>query len=138
MEILETYEGASGQKVNKNKTAIFFSKSTVEATKQEIKEALGLQEIVHFEQYLRLPSLVGRRKKEGFNFIKEKVWRKLQGWEGKLLSQVGREVLIKAVIQAIPTYAMGCFKLLLGLCHEIETIIKKFWWGQRGDKRKIH
>ena len=138
MEILETYEGASGQKVNKSKTAIFFSKSTAEATKQEIKEALGIQEIAHFEQYLGLPSLVGRRKKEGFNFIKEKVWRKLQGWEGKLLSQAGREVLIKAVIQAIPTYAMGCFKLPLSLCHEIETMIKKFWWGQRGDKRKIH
>ena len=127
MEILETYEVASGQQVNKSKTAIFFSKSTVEATKQEIKEALGIQEIAHFEQYLGLPSLVGRRKKEGFNFIKEKVWRKLQGWEGKLLSQVGREVLIKAVIQAIPTYAMGCFKLPLGLCHEIETMINKFW-----------
>ena len=64
------------------------------------KEALGLKEIEHFEQYLGLPSLVGRRKKEGFNFIKEKVWRKLQGWEGKLLSQAGREVLIKVVIQA--------------------------------------
>ena len=38
MEILETYEVASGQKVNKSKTAIFFSKSTVEAIKQEIKE----------------------------------------------------------------------------------------------------
>ena len=138
MEILETYEGALGQKVNKSKTVIFFSKSTAEATKQEIKEALGIQEIAHFEQYLGLPSLVGRRKKEGFNFIKEKVWQKLQGWEGKLLSQAGHEVLIKAVIQAIPTYAMGCFKLPLSLCHEIETMIKKFWWGQRGDKRKIH
>ena len=102
------------------------------------KEALGLKEIVHFEQYLGLPSLVGRRKKKGFNFIKEKVWRKLQGWEGKLLSQAGREILIKAIIQVIPTYAMGCFKLPLGLCHEIEAMIKKFWWGQRGDKRKIH
>ena len=76
IDILETYEGESGQKVNKNKTAIFFSKSTDEATKQEIKAALGLQEIAHFEQYLGLPSLVGRRKKEGFNFIKEKIWRK--------------------------------------------------------------
>ena len=57
--ILETYEGESGQKVNKNKTAIFFSKSTEEATKQQIKAALGLQEIVHFEQYLGVPSLVG-------------------------------------------------------------------------------
>ena len=81
--------------MNKNKTVIFFSKSTMEATKQEIMTALGIHEIVHFEQYLGLPSLVGRKKKEGFNFIKEKVWKKLQGWEGKLLSQTGREVLIK-------------------------------------------
>ena len=33
---------------------------------------------------------------------------------------------------------MGCFKIPLGLCHEIEAMIKKFWWGQRGDRRKIH
>uniref|UniRef100_A0A7N2KX33 Reverse transcriptase n=1 Tax=Quercus lobata TaxID=97700 RepID=A0A7N2KX33_QUELO len=91
IDILDTYEGELGQKVNKNKTTIFFSKSIDEATKQEIKDALGLQEIVQFEQYLWLPSLVGRRKKEGFNFIKEKVWQKLQGWEGKLLSQADRE-----------------------------------------------
>ena len=66
------------------------------------------------------------------------MWRKLQGWEGKLLSQAGHEVLIKSVIQTILTYAMGCFKLLLGLCHEIKVLIHKFWRGQRGDKRKIH
>ena len=63
---------------------------------------------------------------------------KLQGWEGKLLSQTSREVLIKVVIQVIPTYAMRCFKIPLGLCHEIEMMIKKFWWGQRGERRKIN
>ena len=42
-----------------------------------------------------------------FNYIKERVWQKLHGRECKLLSQAGREVLIKAVIQAIPSYAMG-------------------------------
>ena len=72
--------------MNKNKTAIFFSKSSLEIMKQEIKDALRLQEIVQHEQYLGLPSLVGRRKKESFSFIKEKVWRKLQGRERKLLS----------------------------------------------------
>ena len=66
------------------------------------------------------------------------MWRKLQGWEGKLLSQSGREVLLKAVIQAIPTYTMGCFKLPIGLCNEIEVLIKKFWWVQQGDRRKVH
>ena len=126
MNILERYEKASGQKVNKNNTTIFFSKSTVEINKYEIKSALGLQEIEHYEQYLGLPSLVGRRKKQSFNLIKEKIWRKLQSWEGKLLSQVGREVLIKVVIQAIPTFAMRCFKLPVGLCHDIEALMKKF------------
>ena len=46
--------------------------------------------------------------------------------------------MIKAVVQAIPTYTMCCFKLPLGLCHEIEGLIRKIWWGQRGDQRKIH
>ena len=46
--------------------------------------------------------------------------------------------MIKSVIQAIPTYTMGCFKILLGLCHEIEALVKKFFWGQREDRRKIH
>ena len=55
-----------------------------------------------------------------------------------MLSQAGREVLIKFVIQAIPTYVMGCFKLPLELCDDIEAMIKKFWWGQRCNKRKIH
>ena len=66
------------------------------------------------------------------------MWRKLQGWEAKLLSQAKREVLLKAVIQAIPTYPMGCFKLPLGLCNEIRALIKRFWWGQRHDRKKIH
>ena len=106
--------------------------------KHGIKATLGVPEIMQYEKYLGLPSLVGKRKKESFNYIKEKVWRKLQGWEAKLLSQAEREVLLKAVIQAIPTYTMGCFKLPVGLCNEIETLIKKFLWGQRGDRRKIH
>ena len=33
---------------------------------------------------------------------------------------------------------MYCFKLPLGLCDEIEGLIRRFWWGQRGERRKIH
>ena len=40
--------------------------------------------------------------------------------------------------QALPTYTMSCFKLPIGLCHEIEALIKKFFWGQRGGGRKVH
>ena len=111
LQILESYEQALGQKVNRNKTAILFSKAIPDSVKQAIKTALGLQEITEYEKYFGLPSLVVRRKKESFNFIKEKIWRKLHGWERKLFSQAGREVLLKSVIQAILTFTMGCFKL---------------------------
>ncbi|XP_075655057.1 uncharacterized protein LOC142625254 [Castanea sativa] len=138
LDLLSLYEEVSGQKINREKTSLFFSKVVIEANRQIIKGILGVCEIHHYEKYLGLPSLTGRGKKASFNYLKEKVWRKLQGWKGKLLSQAGREVLIKVVIQAISTYAMGCFKLPLGLCNEIEVMVRKFWWGQRGEKRKIH
>ena len=79
-----------------------------------------------------------KNKKASLNYIKERVWAKLQGWKEKLLSQGGREVLLKAVVQAIPTFTMSCFKLPVGLCKEIEMQIRKFWWGERGGQRKIH
>ena len=127
-----------GQKVNRSKTSLFFSKSIPEEVKHGIKVTLGVPEIMQCEKYLGLPSLVGKGKKKSFNNIKEKLWRKLQGWEAKLLSQAGREVLLKATIQAIPTYTIRCFKLPMGLCNVIEALIKMFWWEQRGDRRKIH
>ncbi|XP_050254980.1 uncharacterized mitochondrial protein AtMg00310-like [Quercus robur] len=33
---------------------------------------------------------------------------------------------------------MSCFKLPISLCNDIETLIRKFWWEQRGNQRKIH
>lgn len=51
------------------------------------------------------------------------------GWKEKLLSRGGKEVLIKAVLQAIPTYEMFIFKLPSMLCREIHSIIKKFLVG---------
>ena len=72
---------------------------------------------------------MGRVKKRSFIYIKERVWKKLKGWKEKLLSVAGREFLIKAIIQAIPTYTMSYFKLPKWLIKELEVLIRKFWWG---------
>ena len=138
LEILQVYELSSGQQINKAKTTIFFSRSTSKERRMMIKNTLGVEEVRSYEKYLGLPPLVGKNKKASFNYIKERVWRKLQGWEEQLLSQAGKEILIKTVVQAIPTYTMHCFKLPIGLCNELEGLIRRFWWGQRGDRRKIH
>ena len=56
--------------------------------------------------------------------------------EIEALSQVGEEVMIKAVVQSIPTYSMSVFKLHVDPCNDIEVMIRKFWWGQGETKKK--
>ena len=78
---------------------------------------LGVLEIKQYKKYFGLPSFVGRNKKASLMYIKERIWSKLQGWKEKLLSQANREVLLKAMIQAIPAYTISCFKLPITFCH---------------------
>ena len=68
-----------------------------------------MKEVERFETYLGLPTLVGRVKYHNFSYLMDRVWKKLQGWKGSLLSKAGKEILIKAIAQAIPTYNMGVF-----------------------------
>ena len=124
--MLSVYEKGSEQKINRKKTNIFFSANTHQDMQNQIQQLLGVPAVRQYEKYLGLPALVGHAKKQSFVYIRERVWRKLQGWKEKLLSQAGREVLIKAVIQAIPTYTMSYFKLPKGLIKDLETLIRKF------------
>ena len=55
-----------------------------------------------------------------------------------MLSKAGKEVLIKAIAQAIPTYTMGVFQIPGKLCDELDAMCARFWWGQVGEERKIH
>ena len=89
------------------------------------------------ETYLGLPLLVGRSKQNTFRALKEKLDNKPSGWKEKLLSQAGKEVLIKAVAQAIPTYTMSVFKLPNSLCDDLIKIIRRFWWGMKDGKNKM-
>ena len=54
-----------------------------------------------FDSYLGLPTLIRQRKYDSFAFLKERIRKKMQGWKGKLLSRVGKEILIKAMAQSI-------------------------------------
>ncbi|XP_065635916.1 uncharacterized protein LOC136070224 [Quercus suber] len=104
--VLQVYERSSGQQLNRNKTSIFFSHNMYMGTKETIKAMFGTQVIRPHESYLGLPSLIGKLKHNTFAHLKQRIANKLAGWKGKLLSNARKEVLIKAVAQAVPSYTM--------------------------------
>ena len=65
--------------------------------RQRIQYYFQVPEIKSHEKYLGLPSFVGRSKSASFGEIKGRVWRRMNDWKEKLLSQAMREVLIKAI-----------------------------------------
>ena len=97
--------------------------------KDDTLATLGtMQDSLH-TKYLSLPSIIGISKSLVFTDIKQRVGQKLAGWKGKLLSIGGREILIKAVAQAVLTYTISCFLLPKGLCEDLENMMRNFFMG---------
>ena len=67
LEILSNYEKVSGQKLNREKTTLFFCKSTPSVMQKEIMDLLGVNELKQYEKYLDLLALVGRNKRASFD-----------------------------------------------------------------------
>ena len=89
------------------------------------------------EKYLGLPSLVGRSKWNTFQQLKERLANKLAGWKEKLLSSASKEILIKAVAQAVPAHTMSYFLLPKSLSDDMTSMVRNFWWGQKGNEQKM-
>lgn len=47
-------------------------------------------------------------------------------------------VLIKSLVQSIPTYVMGCFLFPQAICKEIESLTARFFWRGDVEGRKPH
>ncbi|CAL5418630.1 unnamed protein product [Camellia sinensis] len=100
------FSGASGQLLNLDKSEIVFSANASEVLKEGICGTIGINRPRPNIKYLGLPTMWGRSKADAYGFLIERMVSKMQGWENNLLSHAGREVLIKAVVQAIPSYDM--------------------------------
>ncbi|XP_074337672.1 uncharacterized protein LOC141674870 [Apium graveolens] len=81
--ILDSYATVSGQCINYQKSGIFFSSNVKANTQTEILTLLGVHNDLQNNMYLGLPSLVRRSKKRVFGFIKERLWKLIQGWKAK-------------------------------------------------------
>ena len=136
--ILDTYHRGSGQLVNRQKSAVFFSTNTGPEMKQMVQLSLGIEKEALGEKYLGLPTAVGRVADGTFDYSADRIRNFIHGWGANNLSYAGRELLLKANAQAVPTYPMSCFKLPAPVCKKMKSHISNYWWGSSVDSNKIH
>ena len=119
-----------------DKSSIHFAKGVSESTREVVMNALQVHNVALSEKYLGMPSDVGVLTNGAFKYLKDRVWKRVQGWLEQTLSSGGKEVLIKSVAQAVPTFSMSCFRLPRGLCQHIDRLLRSFWWGSKEGSRK--
>lgn len=127
MNILHAYWITSGQLVNFQKSFLYFSKRVNDNVRSALNGMLGVTFGEGGRKYLGLPFLTSRSKHVLFSDAKDKVREKLSRWKEKLLTEVGKEILTRSVIQAISSYAIQCFKLPKNLCDDILKMVRNFW-----------
>ncbi|XP_057770939.1 uncharacterized protein LOC130990727 [Salvia miltiorrhiza] len=114
------------------------SPNTSAGFEREVMDVLAVKSGEGIQRYLGLPSFSLRNKRLQFGYLLDRVEKKLAGWSQRDFSAGGKEVLIKAVVQAVPTYAMQCFRIPDAICDGIHRLCAGFWWGDKEDKRRMH
>lgn len=102
-----------------------------------MKSTLGIEQERGEGSYLGLPVCFKGSKRELLNFISEKLQSRLHGWYAQSFPQGGKEILLKSVCFASPTYVMYVFRLPKDLCKELISVMTEFWWSSGEKKRKI-
>ena len=89
------------------------------------------------EKYLGLPTLDGRMNRGKFQNLQSRLLKRIIAW-GDTLSLAGKETMIKAIAQAIPTYSMTCFKLTKKVYKGFSSKMARYWWSSSVDCRSLH
>lgn len=85
-------------------------------------------------KHLGLPLIIKHSKTKAFEDIQHRIHQKLSYWKSKLLSQADRSMLIRSVVLAIPMYGMSSFLLPQAFCTQMDTQLRRFWWGYKPNK----
>ena len=125
-EVLRTFCKESSQKISCEKSRIYFSSNVGVDLKESACERLGMFETTNFGKYLGFPLKHKGAPWGQFNFVADRVMKKLAGWKMKFQSFAGRAVLVKSVMSTIPNHVIQGAALPVHLCDKLDKINRDF------------
>ncbi|XP_070026389.1 uncharacterized protein LOC142182203 [Nicotiana tabacum] len=112
MKVIRDYEESSSQLVNRDKSFFLTAPKTRASRINRMRQCIGFLDKDFPITYLGCPLYAGRKKIAYFDNIVHKVIKRLNGWQGNILSPGGRMVLIKNVLQSLLIYTHSPCSLL--------------------------
>ncbi|XP_052483052.1 uncharacterized protein LOC128036184 [Gossypium raimondii] len=118
-KILETFERISGQSINLDKLMVYFNPNTPMSQCTTLSSLLKMKVVTKLDRYLGLPISIEKKKPVAFQSILDRAASRINSWSKRLLSNGGKEILIKSILQSIPTYALSVFFVPNGVLKEL-------------------
>ncbi|CAA7059560.1 unnamed protein product [Microthlaspi erraticum] len=121
LETAQTHDTAPSSEVKK----------VLHDVRNRVKTTLGITKDGGMGMYLSIPEQLSGSKAQVFSYIQEQLNGNINSWSAKLLSKGGKEIQIKSVAQAFPTYVMFCFLLPKGIINKLCSAISRIWWSTK-------
>ncbi|XP_075086147.1 uncharacterized protein LOC142168878 [Nicotiana tabacum] len=128
-KLIDSYENASGQKVNNDKSFFIIAPHTCDNRINISRNIIGFMDKPFSFIYLGCPIYYGRKTTSLFDRMLSKIVKKLNGWQGNMMSPVGRMILIKHVLQSLSTYMLSAMNPPKVITKLMEKHFTKFFWG---------
>jgi hypothetical protein len=124
----------SGLKVSNIKSKVLFSSNTRRGKITSIVASTGITRTHSLEKYLGFPMIHNRLQRRDFEFLEEKIGKRLASWQHNLLNKAGRMTLVKSVLNSIPNYYMQVAWLPQSTCDYIDKTVHTFLWKGSSNK----
>lgn len=99
---------------------------------------LKITEKENLGKYLGAFIDMGISKHRMLETVVGKIKNSVTGWGEQFLSSAGKELLIKTIAYAIPTYQMACFKFPITTCKDITSLLARYWWNNSPKAKGLH
>ncbi|XP_020243360.1 uncharacterized protein LOC109821594 [Asparagus officinalis] len=129
LKIIDIYSQSSGQQLNLAKCRYYIKSKAPRERNRVIDNTLHFIRGLFPMTYLGVPIGPGQRKAAPFLPLVDRIKVCLQGWQGKLLSQAGRLILIKHVLSSMPIHLLSAISIPKSVLSKIESLFANFFWG---------